>query len=184
MGMNALLFLKQIYITNWSGAPAESGCYRKPDQEREKVMNLVSGSHNIGQNLYHLEWCPKYRFNMFKQEENKKLCEKILQEIAKRHQIKITEMSVMPDHIHIIAQLPTTMSVSQAFHLLKGTSSRELFKQKPNYRHRYPKGHFWSPGKFYRTIGDANIENVIQYIREQRLQQTTLNGYSTDSKST
>jgi putative transposase len=120
---------------------------------------------------------------MFKQEKNKKLCEKILQDIAKRHKITITEMSVMPDHIHIIAQLPTTMSVSQAFHLLKGASSRELFKLKPNYRNRYPKGHFWSPGKFYRTVGDANVETVIQYVREQRLQQTTLNGFSTDSNS-
>ena len=120
---------------------------------------------------------------MFKQEKNKKLCEKILQDIAKRHKITITEMSVMPDHIHIIAQLPTTMSVSQVFHLLKGASSRELFKLKPNYRNRYPKGHFWSPGKFYRTVGDANVETVIQYVREQRLQQTTLNGFSPDSNS-
>ena len=146
-------------------------------------MHLVSGSHNIGQNLYHLEWCPKYRFKIFKQEKNKKLCEKILQDIAKQHKIIITEMSVMPDHIHMIAQLPTTMSISQAFHLLKGASSRELFKQKSNYRNRYPKGHFWSPGKFYRTVGDANVETVIQYVREQRLQQTTLNGFSTDSNS-
>ncbi len=182
MGMNALLFLNQTYITYRPGAPAKNGCHSKPDQEREKVMNLVNRSHNIGQNLYHLEWCPKYRFKMFRQEENKKLCEKILQNIAKQHHINITEIIVMPDHIRIIVQIPTTMSVSQAFYLLKGASSRELFKQKPNYRYLYPKGHFWSPGKFYRTVGDANVETVIQYIREQRLQQTTLNGFSTDSK--
>ncbi len=65
---------------------------------------------------------------MLRQEENKKLYEKILQNIVKRHQINITEISVMPDHIYIIVQLPTTMSVSQALHLLKGASSRELFK--------------------------------------------------------
>ncbi len=90
----------------------------------------------------------------------------------------------MPDHIHIIVQIPTTKSVSQAFHLQKGASSRELFKQKPTFRNSYCKGHFWSPGKFYRTIGDANVETVIQYVREQRLQQTKLNGFSTDSNPT
>jgi len=42
-------------------------------------MKLVSGSHSIGQNLYHLEWCPKYRYKMFMKEENKKLCEDILE---------------------------------------------------------------------------------------------------------
>jgi putative transposase len=140
-------------------------------------MDLISGSHSIGQNLYHLEWCPKYRYNIFRREENKKLCETILHDIADRHHITITELSVMPDHIHAVVALPTTMSVSQAFHLLKGASSRELFKLKPAFRRRYAKGHFWSPGKFYRTVGDADAETVIQYVREHRLQQTTLNGF-------
>ena len=77
-------------------------------------MNLVSGSHSIGQNLYHLEWCPKYRYNMFRREDNKKLCEEILNEVADRHKIKINELSVMPDHIHIVVEIPSTMSVSKA----------------------------------------------------------------------
>jgi putative transposase len=142
-------------------------------------MELVSGSHSVGQNLYHLEWCPKYRYNMFIKEENKKLCEEILGEVAMRHKIKIEELSVMPDHVHMVAEIPPTMSVSQALHLLKGASARELFKQKPNFRRRYPKDHFWSPGKFYRTVGDADTETVMQYVRDQRFQQTSLDGFST-----
>jgi len=140
-------------------------------------MELVSGSHSIGQNLYHLEWCPKYRYNMFRREENKNLCEEILYTVAKRHHITIDELSVMPDHIHAVVEIPSTMSVSQALHLLKGASARELFKQKPAFRRRYPRGHFWSPGKFYRTVGDADAETVIQYVREHRLQQTSLDSY-------
>ena len=142
-------------------------------------MDLVSGSHSIGQNLYHLEWCPKYRYRMFRHEENKKLCETILHNVAQQHHITITELSVMPDHIHMVVELPTTMSVSEAFHLLKGASSNKLFKQKPNFRYRYPKGHLWSPGKFYRTIGDADAETVIQYVRDHRVQQMSLDNYPT-----
>ena len=137
-------------------------------------MDLVSGSHSIGQNLYHLEWCPKYRYNMFMKEENKKLCEEILEEVAERHKIKIEELSVMSDHIHTVVGIPPTMSVSKALHLLKGASSHELFKRKSIFRKRYPRGHFWSPGKFYRSVGDADTETVIQYVRDQRLQQTSL----------
>ena len=140
-------------------------------------MNLISGSHSIGQNLYHLEWCPKYRYNMFKREENKKLCEEVLHEVAKRHNIIITELSVMPDHIHTVVGIPPTMSVSKALQLLKGGSSRELFKRKPHLRCRYHKGHFWSPGKFYRSVGDADMDTVLQYVRNQRLQQTSLNDF-------
>jgi putative transposase len=121
---------------------------------------------------------------MFRREENKNLCEDILHAVAQRHHITITELSLMPDHIHAVVALPTTMSISQAFHLLKGASSRELFKQKPAFRRRYPHGHFWSPGKFYRTVGDADAETVINYVREHRFQQTTLNGFSSPTQPT
>ena len=137
-------------------------------------MKLISGSHSIGQNMYHLEWCPKYRYNMLRKQENKNLCEQILKNVAKRHKIKITELSVMPDHIHVMVSLPPTMSVSKAFHLLKGASAHELFKKKPNFRRRYPRGHFWSPGKFYRSVGDMDLETVTNYVANQRLVQTTL----------
>ncbi len=116
---------------------------------------------------------------MFMKEENKKLCEEILEKIATRHKMKMEELSVMSDHIHAVVEIPSTMSVSQAFHLLKGASSRELFKLKPNFRKRYPRGHFWSPGKFYRSVGDADTETVIQYVRDQRLEQTSLDSLPT-----
>ena len=111
---------------------------------------------------------------MFIKKENKKLCEDILEKVAERHKMKIEELSVMPDHIHAVVQIPSTMSISQAFHLLKGVSSRELFIQKPIFRKRYPRGHFWSSGKFYRSVGDADTETVIQYVKDQRLEQISL----------
>lgn len=109
--------------------------------------------------------------------ENKNLCEQILMDVAKRHDIEINELTVMDDHVHAVVSIPSTMSVSKALHLLKGASSHELFKQKPNFRKRYPKGHLWSPGKFYRSIGDADAETVLQYVRDQRLEQTSLKDF-------
>ncbi len=131
--------------------------------------------------MYHLEWCPKFRYNMFRKQEHKNLCERILHDVASRHNINIEELSFMPDHIHAVVSIPPTMSISQAFHLLKGASARELFKQKPNFRKRYPRGHFWSPGKFYRSVGDADVETVVKYVQDQRLVQTTLDHASCGS---
>ena len=115
---------------------------------------------------------------MFKKEENKKLCEKILRNVAERHGIEIVEMCVMPDHLHLIVRIPPAMSISEAFHLLKGASSHELFREKPNFRKRYPKGHFWSSGKFYRTVGDVDAETTINYVRNHKTQQTSLNDFN------
>ena len=111
---------------------------------------------------------------MFKKLENKNLCEQILIDVAQRHKIKIIEISVMPDHIHMVVSIPPTMSISKAFNLLKGASSHALFKEKPNFRKRYPKGHLWSPEKFYRSVGDADLETIINYVQEHKYKQTTL----------
>jgi REP-associated tyrosine transposase len=140
-------------------------------------MKLASGSHSIGQNIYHLEWCPKYRYNMFRDKGNKKLCEDILHEVAERHNIEIAELSVMPDHVHIVVQLPPTMSVSEVLHLLKGASSYELFRRQPLFRYRYSHSSFWSPGKFYRSVGDTDAATVLDYVRNQRLLRSSLYDY-------
>ncbi len=138
-------------------------------------MDLKSSSHGYGQLVYHLEWTPKYRYEMFRKPENTKLCEDIIREIAKRWQIGIVELSVMPDHIHCVVELQPTMSVSKAFNILKGASAYELFRRQPKFRLRYSRGHFWSGGKFYRTTGDTDLQTTIGYVREQREKyQTTL----------
>ena len=143
----------------------------------------MSGSHSVGQNVYHLEWCPKYRYKMFMKQENKNICEQILLDVAKKHNIVMHELIVMDDHIHAVVSTPPTMSVSKAFYLLKGASSYELFKRNPNFRKRYPRGHLWSPGKFYRSVGDADIETVIKYVQDHRFEQTTLDSTSLVNKN-
>ena len=46
------------------------------------------------------------------------------------------------------------------------------------------KGHFWSPGKFCRTVGNADVETVINYVREYRFQQVTLDRFSSPAQPT
>ena len=105
---------------------------------------------------------------MFRQEKYIKLCDEILREVAGRHGIAIRELSVMPDHIHAIVDVPPTMSISRAINLLKGASAYELFRRQPKFRLRYPRGHFWSAGKFYRSVGDADLETAEEYVRNQK----------------
>jgi len=52
------------------------------------------------------------------------------------------------------------MSISQAFHLLKGASSHELFKQKPKFRLRYSGEHSGVQANSIATI-DADAETTI-----------------------
>jgi putative transposase len=134
------------------------------------VMDFVSNSHSIGNNIHHLEWCTKYRYKMFRNEKFREYCKDILHMVARRHGIEILELAVMEDHVHCIVQLPPEMSQSRAVQLLKGASSYELFRLVPNYRLRYPHGNFWSKGNFKDTVGRITIETAQKYVRDQQMQ--------------
>jgi REP element-mobilizing transposase RayT len=52
--------------------------------------------------------------------------------------------------------------------LLKGRSAYLIFRKHPNFRKRYPKGHFWSPGKFCRSMSGVDSYTVDNYIENQQ----------------
>ncbi len=142
------------------------------------MNDLVSGAHAIYQCVYHIEWCPKYRFNVFRKEGSKEDMENILQQIAKEHKMRIEELAVMPDHVHMVVHVNPEISLAKATNLLKGRSSYEYFKKHPNLRNRYTKGHMWSRGKFYRSIGSVDLETTKQYVKNQEdIHQTNLSAY-------
>jgi putative transposase len=129
-------------------------------------MELTNFSHGVGQNSYHLVWKPKYARNIFKFPWIKKDCEAILNEAALRYKIQVYELEVMEDHIHIFVEVPPTMSVSKALNLLKGFSAYKLFQKQPWLRRYFRKGHLWSPGKFFRSVGNVTAEAIKNYIAQ------------------
>lgn len=126
---------------------------------------MVSG-YFPGQNVHHLQWCTKYRFEMLKREDFFKACEASLRRAAARHGIELLEVAVMNDHVYVVAGLPATMCPARAAMLLKGASSYDLFRAEPKFRLRYRRGHFWGRAYFHRSVGDADLETVARYVRE------------------
>ena len=136
-------------------------------------------AHGVGQLTYHFEWCPKYRYKMFRQQRFKDLLARILAELADRVRVLIVELGIEDDHVHVVVGLRPTHSVSGVFHEFKGASARALFEAEPKFRLRYPRGEFWSPGKFYRTVGDVDLETTRAYVRAQDHRQQQLADYQT-----
>ena len=124
-------------------------------------------NHSIGTNFWHLEWCPKYRYKIFRKEKNKNFCIIALYEAAKRYGIEFKTLNVQVDHLHVVASLPKGMSDVKAVNLLKGFTSFLLFRLVPNFRKRYPKGALWSQGYFSATVGFSDLEKTISYVNNQ-----------------
>lgn len=132
------------------------------------MMGLNNFNHGVGQNAYHLVWKPKYAKDPFKFELVRKDCDNFLREIAKNCNCEIYELQVMPDHVHLFVEIPPTLCVSKALQYFKGSSSYKLFKKHPWLRRHFRKGHFWSPGKFFRSVGNVTAETIQHYIAESQ----------------
>ncbi|MDP7196600.1 MAG: transposase, partial [SAR202 cluster bacterium] len=98
-------------------------------------------AYSVGWNVWHLQWYTKYRYNVFKKSYLKNICVIAIEEGAKRHNIDVIDKEVDIDHVHVVASLPMTMVAPRSLQLLKGFSSRLIFKLVPNLRKMYPKRH-------------------------------------------
>ena len=124
-------------------------------------------SHSVGVMMMHLEWKPKYAYKMFKKEEQKNLMSACIRRAASLHGIKIIVLSVMPEHIHCEVQVSLSMAASKVLLILKGLSAKLFFEKNPKARLRYPRGHFWSRGKFAASVGFVQEDVVRNYILNQ-----------------
>ena len=127
--------------------------------------SLSSVSHAVFQNVHHFEWCTKYRYEVFTSLELITACEAAIRRAAARHGIVIEELSVMPEHVHCVAEIRPSLSVSCAEGLLKGASAHDLFELFPRLREKYWGGHLWSAGRFSRSVGDVGIDVVRNYVK-------------------
>jgi len=124
-------------------------------------------AHSVGTLMFHLQWCTKYRYKMFRKEENAKLLEACIRRSASKNEIKIIELNVQPEHIHCIVLVKFSFSVAKTMQILKGGSAKLFFEHKEKARLRYPKGHLWSRGKFASSVGFVEFGVVQQYVRSQ-----------------
>ena len=131
-------------------------------------MELKIFNHAVGQNSYHFVWCPRFRHKIFKHESLKFACKNILQAICYKYDFEIYELDIGIDHIHIFVDITPNISISKAFQLLKGISSRQLRKCFPDLLNsHYWEGGMWSRGKFFRSVGNVSADVIRNYINQQ-----------------
>jgi putative transposase len=140
------------------------------DSGNYENKNFVHNAHSVGASEYHLQWVTKYRYDVLAGESSWKDCEMSIRNAAERHGIKIVELGVMEDHVHVVAEMPPNMSVAHAIGLLKGASSYEMFRKHPEVKKRYWGGHFWGRGYFYRSVSNVTDDVVRRYVRVDNTQ--------------
>jgi putative transposase len=110
---------------------------------------------------YHLIWCPEYRRRVLVGGVDERVKVIIGAEVG----AEVIEVEVMPDHLHLLAEVPPTVPLSRLVGLAKGRSSRLLGMEFPRLR-RLPV--LWSPSWFVSTVGGAPLEVVRRYVENQK----------------
>jgi len=110
-----------------------------------------------------LIWCPKYRRRVLAGGVDERL-KAIIAEVAAEVGAEVIEVELMPDHMHLLAEVSPTVALSRFVGLLKGWSWRLLRMEFPRLR-RLPA--LWSPSWFVSMVGGAPLAVVRRYVENQ-----------------
>ena len=86
--------------------------------------------------------------------------------LCKRKGVNIVEAEICPDHVHMLVEIPPSISVSYFVGYLKGKSTLMIFERHANLKYKYGSRNFWCRGYFADTVG-KNAKMIQEYIQNQ-----------------
>ena len=128
-------------------------------------MDNNSLSHTKWNCKYHIVFAPKYRRKVAYGKIKQDIAD-ILSMLCKRKGVKIVEAEICPDHVHMLVEIPPSISVSYFVGYLKGKSTLMIFERHANLKYKYGNRHFWCRGYYVDTVG-KNAKKMQEYIANQ-----------------
>lgn len=122
-------------------------------------------SHTVFYHRFHIVWITKYRYRVLQEALRLRLRE-IIAQVSEELGIKIINGVLSADHVHIFAEIPPHVSVSEFVKIAKGRSSRKIQIEFPEISKQYWGRHFWARGFFSSTSGNITDEMINEYINQ------------------
>jgi putative transposase len=116
---------------------------------------------------YHLVFIPKGRKRRLYGEIRPRLGQ-IFHALAEQKDCKILEGHLMPDHVHMLVEVPPKHAVSSVIGFLKGKSAIAIAREFGGKQRNYTGEHFWARGYAISTVG-YDEQKIRKYIREQEV---------------
>ena len=136
------------------------------------MENHSSLSHTRWQCKYHVIFIPKCRRKKLFGVVKKRLGT-VFHQLARQKGCWIEEGHIMPDHVHMLINVPPKLAVSAVVGFIKGKSAihvaRHFLKKERNYAGQ----NFWARGFFVDTVG-RDTEEIRRYIQSQEVEDRRL----------
>ena len=130
-------------------------------------------SHTLYECKYHIVFCPKYRFRIFKGEIGEYAKQQTYILCRQKDLIEVMELNILEDHVHLVMSIPPKYSVSAVMGYLKGKLSIKLFQKYERLGKRFWGQHLWSRGFCVSTIG-LDEEKIRKYVKRQETKEKEL----------
>ena len=122
-------------------------------------------SHTKWQCKYHVIFIPKYRRRTLYGVVRRELGG-VFHRLAEQKGCTIEEGHVMPDHVHMLIQIPPKHAVSSVVGYIKGKSAIHVARHFLKRNRNYAGQSLWARGYFVDSVG-RDLEVIKRYIREQ-----------------
>jgi putative transposase len=123
-------------------------------------------SHSIYECKYHIVFCPKCRYRVFKGDVAEYTRQQVYGLCRQKDLVEVLELSVEPDHVHLVVSIPPKYAVSNFMGYLKGKLAIRLFGQYERLGRRYWGRHLWSRGYCVSTVG-LDEDKIRKYVKWQ-----------------
>ncbi len=110
----------------------------------------------------HIVWATKGRAPLITSEIERRVFA-IVQAIFQNNKCAVLAINGMPDHIHVLIVLPTTIGIGTLMGRVKGGSSRIIAEE------IVPDGNFrWQPNYGAFAVSESHRKRVVRYILNQK----------------
>ncbi len=123
-------------------------------------------SHSIYECKYHIVFCPKYRYRIFKDDVAEYTRQQIYGLCRQKELVEVLELNIQPDHVHLVVSIPPKYAVSDFMGYLKGKLAIRLFRQYEKPRRTYWGRHLWARGYRVSTVG-LDEDKICKYVKWQ-----------------
>ena len=138
---------------------------RSKPQHKQNMEDYKKQNHTKWQCKYHIVFIPKYRRRKLYGVIRQHLGE-AFHRLAKQKECWIEEGHIMPDHVHMLLNVPPKTAVSSVVGYIKGKSAIHVARHFQKRERNYAGQAFWARGFFVDTVG-RDTELIRRYIAEQ-----------------
>ncbi|MFX1538906.1 MAG: IS200/IS605 family transposase [Promethearchaeota archaeon] len=128
------------------------------------MPDYTTYNHSVCNINYHFVWCTKFRKSVLVHDKD---IITIFMDICHQYSWIINAIEVIPDHVHVFISAPPFDPPSKIAKLLKGISTRKIFKLSPFLCKELWEGHLWSLSYYCGPAGAVFSSTIKDHVASQ-----------------